>query len=144
MEGVGDCLVKFARCCTPVPGDPAVGFVTRGYGVSIHRRDCKNYINSNPEDSGRWVDVEWAPSEGDFYQATLNITAAERSGLILDVASIISNLKIKMSSLQGRDLGDGRSIITLCVEVRNLDELTSALARLRSVRGVTDIRRGEN
>ena len=144
VEGVGDCLVKFARCCTPVPGDPIVGFVTRGYGVSIHRRDCKNYINSKSEDAGRWVDVEWAPSEGDLYQATLNIVAMERSGLILDVASIVSNLKIKMSSLQGRDLGNGKSVIILCLQVRNIEDLSSVVSRLRSVRGVTDIKRGEN
>ena len=143
VEGIGDCLVKFARCCTPVPGDPAVGFVTRGYGVSIHRRDCKNYFNSDPSESGRWVDVQWAPSEGDTYQATLHISASERSGLILDIASIISNLKIKMTSLQGKDVGDGLSIISMSIEVHDLEELSAAVSRLRSVSGVRDIKRGD-
>jgi len=82
VEGVDNCLVKFSRCCTPVPGDAIVGFITRGFGVSVHRKDCSNYLQSLqvPEDSGRWIAVEWANADSDAFTTSLYITASERSG----------------------------------------------------------------
>ena len=144
VEGVDNVLIKFARCCTPVPGDESIGFITRGFGVSVHRKDCKNYLKSvgNEEESGRWVRVTWANSEVDIYSTSLFITVRERSGIVMDVATILNGLKIKMTSLSAKDLGEVTTV-AIVIEVKNRDELNTALARLQSVPGVLDISRGD-
>lgn len=144
VEGIDNCLVKFARCCSPVPGDPAIGYITRGFGVSVHRKDCKNYLKSiaNPEEAGRWVRVAWANSETDVYSTSLFITAKERSGVVLDITMILSAMKLKMTSLSARD-DNGVSNVALVIEVHNSTELSNAIARLATIQGVIDIRRGD-
>lgn len=144
VEGIDNCLVKFARCCTPVPGDESIGFITRGFGVSVHRKDCKNYQKSvgDPEDAGRWVRVTWANSESDIYSTALYLTVRERSGIVMDVATILNSLKIKMTSLSARDLGT-ITTVSLVIEVKNLEELKTAIARLSAVAGVLEIKRSD-
>jgi GTP pyrophosphokinase len=144
VEGIDNCLVKFARCCSPVPGDPAIGYITRGFGVSVHRKDCKNYLKSiaNPEEAGRWVRVAWANSETDVYSTSLFITAKERSGVVLDITMILSAMKLKMTSLSARD-DNGVTNVALVIEVHNSTELSNAIARLATIQGVIDIRRGD-
>ena len=143
VEGVGNCLIKFARCCAPVPGDPIIGFITRGMGVSVHRRDCGNYINSEKtaEDADRWVHVSWADTDGSGYSTEIRITARDRTGLVVDVASILNALNVKISSFTAREIGGAVIAVSIIVEVKSRDELVSAMARLMSVQGVTDIRR---
>ena len=101
VEGVDNCLVKFAKCCTPVPGDPVVGFITRGFGVSVHRADCPNCASEKrrPEEAGRWVKVSWAESGQTSYQTSLDLSAKDRDGLTLDVAMALSAAKVKVSGL---------------------------------------------
>lgn len=144
VEGVDNCLVKFARCCTPVPGDPAIGFITRGFGVSVHRRDCKNYQKTadDPQESGRWVRVAWANTESDVYSTALLLTIRERSGIVMDVATILNGMKIKMTSLTARDLG-AVTTVSIVVEVKNLEELAAAIARLSTISGVMEIKRSD-
>jgi GTP pyrophosphokinase len=144
VEGIDNVLIKFARCCTPVPGDESIGFITRGFGVSVHRKDCKNYMKAlgNQEEAGRWVRVAWANTEADIYSTSLFITARERSGIVMDVATILNALKIKMTSLTAKDLGDVTTV-AIVIEVKNRDELNTALARLQSVPDVLDISRGD-
>ena len=145
VEGLDNCLVKFARCCLPVPGDPVVGFITRGFGVSVHRQDCVNYIKSikAPEDAGRWIRVTWADTEGRVYLTGIRISVRDRTGIVVDVASILNSLNIKITSFTARDVGSGIVAVSVDVEVKNRDELVSAMARLMSVSGVTDVRRTE-
>lgn len=142
VEGLDNCLVKFSRCCTPVPGDEIVGFITRGYGVSVHRKDCKNYIQSlkNPHDGGRWIDMSWAPS-GESYVTTIKILAGERSGLVMDIATVLNTMSAKILSLSAKDIDGGRSTATVTLEVKNVDELNAIMARLRTVAGVNQITR---
>ncbi|SHI19093.1 GTP pyrophosphokinase [Sporobacter termitidis DSM 10068] len=144
VEGVDNVLIKFARCCTPVPGDESIGFITRGFGVSVHRQDCKNYLKSaeNPEEAGRWVRVAWANTDDDIYSTALFITARERSGIVVDVATILNGLKIKMTSMSAKDQGD-TTAISIVIEVKNRDDLNVAMARLAAVPGVLEIRRGD-
>jgi GTP pyrophosphokinase len=144
VEGIDNCLVKFARCCTPVPGDPSIGFITRGFGVSVHRKDCKNYIKSSqdPQEAGRWVRVTWANTETDIYSTALYLSVRERSGVVVDVATILNGLKIKMTSLAARDVG-GVTSVSVVIEVKNLEELMTAIARLSSIPGVIEIKRGD-
>ena len=144
VEGLDNCLIKFSRCCTPVPGDEIVGFITRGYGVSVHRRDCENYKRSlaNPEESGRWIKVGWADVITDHYTTTLSISARERSGLVMDVATVLNSLSAKVRSLSARDMGTGKSIINVTLEVSNIDDLRSVMRKLGSINGVIDVKRG--
>ena len=143
VEGLDNCLVKFSRCCTPVPGDDIVGFITRGYGVSIHRTDCKNYLLSrdNPEDGGRWIDVSWAYAPSESYVTTIRILARERSGFVIDIATVLNALNAKVLSLNARDLDGAKSTAVVTVEVKTLADLEVIIAKLRTVAGVTEITR---
>ena len=143
VEGLDNCLVKFARCCAPVPGDPVVGFITRGFGVSVHRKDCTNYLRheKTPEEAGRWVSVSWADIDGLTYSTTIHITIRDRTGIVVDIASVLNALNVKISSFSARDSGSGLVFVSVIVDVKNRDELVSAMARLMSVSGVTDVRR---
>ncbi len=140
VEGLDNCLIKFSRCCTPVPGDPIVGFITRGLGVSIHRRDCVNYRRD--EDSGRWITVSWADTITDSYAADLYITADERGGLVMDIATILNSLNAKVRGLNARDTGKGLSTVIITLEVTHASELQTVINKLQAVRGVRDINRG--
>ncbi|MEF9971977.1 MAG: ACT domain-containing protein, partial [Oscillospiraceae bacterium] len=143
VEGLDNCLVKFSRCCTPVPGDDIVGFITRGYGVSVHRTDCKNYIQGrdNPEDGGRWINVSWTESASESYVTTIKILARERSGFIMDIAMVLNSLSAKVLSLAARDVDGARSTATVTLEVKSLSDLDIIIARLRTVAGVSEITR---
>ncbi|MBE6914137.1 MAG: bifunctional (p)ppGpp synthetase/guanosine-3',5'-bis(diphosphate) 3'-pyrophosphohydrolase [Ruminococcaceae bacterium] len=143
IEGLDNCLVKFSRCCTPVPGDEIVGFITRGYGVSVHRTDCRNHISSrlNPDDGGRWIEASWASETTGTYVTTLRIASRERSGLVMDIALALNSLNAKVRSLSARDVGDGLASTTLTVEVRNLSELRQITAKLSAIAGVSSVTR---
>jgi GTP pyrophosphokinase len=145
VEGLDNCLVKFAKCCSPVPGDPVTGFITRGFGVSVHRQDCINYIKSDKAsvDAGRWINVGWADTDGQIYMTTIQVQLRDRAGIVVDVASVLNTLNVKISSFNARDTGGGKAFVTIDVGVRNRDELISALAKLMSVPGVTDVRRSD-
>ncbi len=140
VEGLDNCLIKFSRCCTPVPGDPIVGFITRGLGVSIHRRDCVNYRRD--EDKGRWISVSWADRITDSYAADLYITADERNGLVMDIATVLNSLNAKVRGLNARDTGKGVSTVIITLEVTHAAELQTIVNRLQGVRGVREINRG--
>ena len=143
VEGLDNCLVKFAKCCNPLPGDDIIGFITRGAGVSIHRTDCENYLASrdNPETAGRWIRVSWAERTTDAYSTTLMMLSAQRSGLVMDVATALNTLNAKVRTLTARDVDSGRSTITITVEVHDLAELRTIISRLSAIRGVIRISR---
>jgi len=143
VEGLDNCLVKFAKCCTPVPGDLVVGFITRGFGVSVHRQDCTNYQKpeQTPEKAGRWVNVSWANTEGRDYSTTLQVRGRNKTGIVADIASALNSLNVKISSFNARTTGDGFVFISIVAEVKGREELAVALARLMSVSGVTEARR---
>jgi len=145
VEGLDNCLVKFARCCSPVPGDPVVGFITRGFGVSVHRQDCVNYIKveNTSDDAGRWVNVSWANTEGRDYSTTIHIRARDRVGIVVDVASILNALNVKIISFNARNTWDGLVSVTIVADVKNRDELITAMAKLMTVQGVIEVRRAD-
>ena len=146
VEGLDNCLVKFSRCCTPVPGDGIVGFITRGQGVSIHRTDCANYRQriNQPESDGRWVKVSWAREITDSYVTTITITSKDRSGLVMDIATILNAINAKVRTLSARDTGGGIALTIVTLEVKNFGELKYIMNRLSSIPGVSSvIRNGE-
>ena len=143
VEGLDNCLVKFSRCCTPVPGDDIVGFITRGYGVSVHRKDCKNYLMSrdDPQDGGRWIGVSWAEAPNESYITTIKILARERSGFVMDIATVLNALSAKVLSLTARDLDGVKSTASVTLEVKSLADLELVISRLKTVAGVSEITR---
>lgn len=142
VEGMDNCLIKFARCCTPVPGDDIVGFITRGFGVSVHRTDCTNYRNSlKTEDSGRWIRVTWASQPKESYVTTVLILANDRSGLVMDIATVLNTLNAKVCGLSARSLGNDTSMTSLSLEVKNIQDLRSIMNRLATIPGVSEIKR---
>ena len=143
VEGLDNCLVKFSRCCTPVPGDDIVGFITRGQGVSIHRRDCTNYLKSmeNKQNEGRWIKVSWADNITDSYLTTVIIAAKDRSGLVLDIATILNSISAKVRSLTARDIGYGSALTNVTLEVHGISDLRYIMSRLLAVPGVQSVKR---
>ena len=143
VEGLSNCLVKFSRCCTPVPGDDIVGFITRGQGVSIHRCDCENYHQRlrQPENAGRLVNVSWAREITDSYVTTIIISAKDRPALIMDIATVLNSLNAKVRNLSARDNTAGVGICTITLEVKNANELKYIMARLTSIPGVIQVAR---
>ena len=142
VEGLDNCLIKFASCCTPVPGDPVVGFITRGRGVSIHRADCRNYTAAadDPDKKGRWVRVAWGGEINETYQTTVSIRAQERTGLIMDIATVLASMKLKVCSMNARESG-GTAMLFITIDVRDREELAGAITKLMGVRGVEEVRR---
>ena len=142
VEGIDNCLVKFAKCCTPVPGDPVVGFITRGFGVSVHRADCPNASDAKrAEEPGRWIRVDWATGELASYQTALDISAKDRDGLTLDVAMTLSAAKVKTTSLSARSMPDGYATVSIVLEVKNQEELTNVINKLGQIQGVYQVKR---
>ena len=143
VEGLDNCLVKFAKCCTPVPGDPVVGFITRGFGVSVHRQDCPNAHpdKRKPDEAGRWVKVSWGESEQTTYQTSLEISAKDRDGLALDVTMALTAAKMKVSSFSARSLPDGYALVSIVLEVRDKNELTGLINKLGQISGVYQVKR---
>ncbi len=139
VEGLDNCLIKFSRCCTPVPGDPIVGYITRGQGVSIHRRDCINH--QRDADTGRWISVSWAEEITDSYNAELRLISVERNGLIMDVATVLNSLNARVRSLNARDNGKGQSTASVMLEIRDQNELRNIMNKLSAIQGVTKVYR---
>ena len=146
VEGLDNCLVKFSRCCTPVPGDEIVGFITRGQGVSIHRKDCSNYQQRSrqPENEGRWIKVSWASEIHDSYVTTVVIASKDRSGLVMDIATVLNSLNAKVRTLTSRDIGVGQALTNITLEVKNAAELRYIMNRLANVSGVSSVTRNGN
>lgn len=143
VEGVSNCLVKFSRCCNPVPGDDIIGFITKGYGVSVHRKDCPNYLNSNsrPEEAGRWINVRWALTGKDAYQTALSLLAHDRNNLVIDIATTLAAINAKVRALSVKETENGLAAAQISIEVINRDELKYAISRLSSIPGVIEVRR---
>ena len=141
VEDIGSCMIKFSRCCTPVPGDDIIGFITKGYGVSVHRRDCPNAKSADdPAQAGRWVKVTWAESPEATFATSLVIESVDRDGLMLDIATIFTGLRIRLNEMTSRGIA-GRAVTTLNFQVHNITELESVRARLRGISGVSSVER---
>ena len=145
VEDIGSCMIKFSRCCTPVPGDDIIGFITKGFGVSIRRAGCPNAQNrEDPRQAARWVRVRWASAEEQPFETTLELDCLTRDGLVLDVATVLTTARVRVKEMSAKDLPDGRSTFLLRVEVKNVAELDNIRNRLLNIRDVVGSRRGQN
>lgn len=148
VQGVSDLAVRFSRCCSPVPGDEIVGFITRGRGVSIHRTDCVNMINLTDEERARLIDSEWQFIEkvasNILYKAELQIEGEDRSGMLVDVSRVLTDEGIPIRSMNARTTNDHRSIFNITIEIRNQEQLTGIITKLLNIQGVYDVMRTNN
>ncbi len=146
VEGMDDVLIKFSKCCNPVPGDDIIGFITRGYGVSIHNRNCRNVPAdiSTAEEPGRWVSAHWEHRLRETFQTSLEILCTNRGGLLADVSNQLSALHIMIRSLNCRELQGNDAIINVTIDVTDVDHLKTIMARISTVNGVNSITRRGN
>lgn len=142
VEGIDNCLTKFAKCCNPLPGDAIVGFVTRGFGVSIHKADCINAkMGLEGEDAPRWVRAHWAENVKESFTSSLEISAIDRGGLMMDITVLIAEMRLPCYAMQARRLNDGRAAVSLTIGINNTEHLNSVIAKIRKVEGVTSVQR---
>ena len=143
VQGLSNCLVKFSKCCSPVPGDEIVGFITRGYGVSVHRKDCPNADPARrpPEEAGRWIKVSWGGKTRESYRTNLQVVSKDRPNLLVDISTILSAAKVHVSSLNARSTADGFALISLAVDVSDSQQLQAVMRRLEQLSGVMRVTR---
>ena len=145
VKGINDMSVRFSKCCSPVPGDEIVGFVTRGRGMSIHRTDCVNMLHLSALERERLIDVEWEdPSEGENggqYLAELKIYAQDRIGLLMEISKILTEAKIDVKSMNTRTSKKGTATMEMGFIVHGREELHHIIEKLRHIDGVLDIER---
>ena len=144
VEGLDNCLVKFSKCCTPVPGDEIVGFITRGYGVSVHRCDCPNASEERrklPGQEGRWIKVSWGSDTLDSYPTSLELVCKDRNNLILDISTVLSTTNTRVSAIQSRTGADQFVNIHLEISIRDQQQLRDVMNRLHQISGVLEVTR---
>jgi GTP pyrophosphokinase len=141
IQGVDGLMVRYAQCCQPVPGDPVVGYVTQGRGISIHRNDCANLLTLSGEPERR-VEIDWQGMEGEVFDVRLAVSGEDRRGLYADICEAISETgtNIKSAELQSRD---GAVYGSLLIEVENQTHLNKVLRTVRKVKGVSEVARRE-
>ena len=143
VEGIDNCLIKFARCCDPLPGDDIIGFITRGHGVSIHNRNCSN-VPKNIEtcaEPERWIKAWWDTKTDNNYRATLIVTGIDRVGMLADLSGQLANMHVMIHSLFTKESKDGRCLINLTITVNGAEHLNSVKEKLKKVKGVTSVER---
>ena len=143
VEGLSYCVVKFSKCCTTVPGDDIVGFITKGYGVSVHRRDCPNAdpARRRPDEEGRWIKVSWAEDVEGTFRTTLQVVAKDRINLIVDISTVLSSTKTHVASMNARSTPDGFALITLDTDVSSSQQLKTVMRRIEQISGVMRVTR---
>ena len=143
VDGIDNCLIKLSKCCTPLPGDDIIGFITRGHGVSIHKRDCPNVpvnIDDSPEPE-RWIPAHWDGTKSDSFISTLQIAAIDRDGILLDVMNAVYNMRVTAHSVTARPTKSGNCIVVLTISVESVEHLKSIISRLEKLKGVFSIER---
>ncbi|MBQ8311106.1 MAG: bifunctional (p)ppGpp synthetase/guanosine-3',5'-bis(diphosphate) 3'-pyrophosphohydrolase [Clostridia bacterium] len=149
VDGESGCMVKFAKCCNPLPGDPVIGFITKGFGISIHKTDCPNVEQGkkNPENAERWKEAHWegAVEHGNgnsIYEALLQIYVDDRIGMLADITVALADMRVSILQINVASRGSETSIVNLKVGCRNIDHCNSIVSRLRGLNGVINILRG--
>lgn len=143
VENLSDCLVKFAKCCNALPGDEIIGFVTRGYGVSIHKRDCANVRlhTGNPEQDERWVRAWWGDNVKEQFKTTLEIIASDHNGLLADVTGYFANLHVQLNHLNARELKNMNVAVTVTFLTSGIEQVKNIIAGLQKIQGVLSVER---
>ena len=143
VEGIDNCLIKLSRCCAPLPGDEIIGFITRGHGVSIHKRDCSNVPLdiSKASEPERWIPAHWDNVRTESFATTLQINAIDREGMVIDVMNTVYNMRIGLHSINAKQNKDGNCTVIITINAENVEHLRSIIARLEKISGVFHIER---
>ena len=142
VEGLSNCLVKFSKCCTPVPGDEIIGFITRGYGVSVHRKDCPNADPSrNVADQGRWIKVSWSDDVHESYSTGLEVVCKDRDNLLMDISAALSTCKVSVNGLNVHTTADGFAIFHVTISVANAAQLDQVIRKIQQISAVMKVNR---
>ena len=143
VEGIDNCLIKLSRCCAPLPGDEIIGFITRGHGVSIHKRDCSNVPVdiSKAAEPERWISAYWDNQSKESFVTTLQLNAIDREGIVIDVMNTVYNMRIGLHSINAKQTKDGNCTVIISINAENVEHLRSIIARLEKISGVFHIER---
>ena len=145
VDGVEDCVVRFAQCCNPLPGDDIIGFITKGHGVSVHRKDCVNYLTQkdDPEMKDRWVSVKYegTGTKHGYFKCTLDIIAVDRIGLLADVSSALAMINIYIYESTARELKNGNAILSITVSIAGMEQLNNVINKLKKIKNVISVER---
>jgi len=143
VEGIDNCLIRYSKCCNPVPGDKIIGYITRGRGVSIHRQDCVNIsaLYTDDEEKKRLIDVLWEDTKQELFLAHLKIVCNDRSGLLVDAANAMADSKVAVKAINARTVKDNMAIIEASVEIRDTVQLDTLIVKLKSVKDIIDVTR---
>ena len=143
VDGTDNCLIKLSKCCNPLPGDAIIGFVTRGHGISVHKRDCANVPRdmTKCEEPERWISVKWTDNVKESFQSTLTIHAIDRAQIVADIAMEIANMRLALHSISAREIKDGNCVVIITVSIESLEHLKSIIAKLSKINGVFSIER---
>ena len=141
VKGESNLMIRFAKCCSPVPGDDILGYITKGRGVSVHRKDCSNLQNLIDTDGERVVEVNWGLAQGTAYFAEIQVQADDREGLLADVMSVITELKLQLSAVNANLAKEGSALINVKLKITSVDSLKDLMKRLKRLKGVSDVYR---
>lgn len=143
VNGIENCLIRYSKCCNPVPGDKIIGYITRGRGVSIHRQDCINVaaMYKDEDERARLIDVSWENSKEASYLSKIKIVCADRDGLVLEVANLVSDTRVSLKSLNARSTKDSIAIVEITVDVRNTDQINMLIKNLNKLKDVIEVSR---
>ncbi len=143
VEGIDNCLVKLSKCCAPLPGDDIIGFITRGHGVSIHKRDCNNVPRdiSAAEEPDRWIKARWDGSKSEAFTSTLQAMFIDRDGIVIDVMNALNNMRVPIHSINAREIKGGNCSVVVNVSAESVEHLRSIIARIEKIQGVFHVER---
>ncbi len=145
VDGMGDVDIKFAKCCTPLPGDDIIAFITKGHGISIHKKDCPNVPEdiSQSFDPSRWVSAHWSDAISSSFQTLVDVLAYDRTGLVADLAAQLNSMHINIHNMSSKGIRNGMAVVTFNITVKNKAHLRDIMSRLTSVKGVVSATRAQ-
>lgn len=144
VEGIDNCLIRFSQCCNPLPGDEIIGFITRGHGVSIHKKDCINVISAmqDKEQLERWIPAHFAENAvKKGFKSTLDIVGTNRTGLLADVTIVLANFRVPLHEVNARELKNQNSNIVVTIGIQDVEQLRNIIDKLKKVEGVITVER---
>jgi GTP pyrophosphokinase len=142
VEGMDDLLVRFSKCCNPVPGDDIIGFITKGRGISVHRVDCTNIVSLPESEKPRLIKVDWNQEKKNIsYNADIQILAEDRKGLFSDISRVCEDMDVHIAGVNAKSSKENIATITMTLSLTNTGQLEKVLRQLRSVQGVADVYR---
>ena len=145
LDQIDDMLIKFAQCCNPLPGDDIIGFITRGYGVSVHTTNCTNYkaalARNIPEELERWVDIQWTDNSDTQLQTSFEVTAIDRVGLVYDISAVLLEARVPIVHSASRVLKNGNALFEATIVISSTEQLKSLFDKLRKIKGVISVER---